>query len=174
MALPLLNWLYRRLGRHYPGVFLTVELQSAFIIVAGTLGLFTFFYEASAADYLRTLAVVEGLTVLGVWVTLARTYPRLTPIREWIGGERGADSTARAWTAAVGLPLHLLRNDVKIPLFLVVLPGCAAATGFLHLEWFNFFPLVAGSLVALGYSGILHTSSSSPGCAPCSSTSTSP
>src|SRR5436190_1596840 len=156
MALPLLNWLYRRLGRHYPGVFLTVELQSAFIIVAGTLGLFTFVYEASAADYLRTLAVVEGLTVLGVWVTLARTYPRLTPIREWIGGERGAESTARAWTAAVGLPLHLLRNDVKIPLFLVVLPGCAAATGFLHLEWFNFFPLVAGSLVALGYSGILH------------------
>jgi adenylate cyclase len=156
MALPLLNWLYKRLGRHYPGVFLTVELQSAFIIVAGTLGLFTFFYSASTGDYLKTLAVVEGLTVVGVWATLARTYPRLERIREWIGGERDQDSTARAWSAAVGLPLHLLRNDVKIPLSVVVLPGCAVATWFLHLEWFNFFPLVAGSLVALGYSGILH------------------
>src|SRR5207244_7780854 len=72
MALPLLNWLYKRLGRHYPGVFLTVELQTAFVIVAGTLGLFTFFYNASTGDYLRTLAVVEGLTVVWVWSTLAR------------------------------------------------------------------------------------------------------
>jgi adenylate cyclase len=156
MSLPVLNWLYRRLGRHYPGAFLTFELQSAFIIVAGTLGLFTFFYNASTGDYLKTLAVVEGLTVVGVWTTLARTYPRLAPIRDWIAGDRDKEATARAWSAAVGLPLHLLRNDVKIPLFVVVLPGCAAATGFLHLAWFNFFPLVAGSLVALGYSGILH------------------
>src|SRR6266542_5992770 len=127
MFLPLLNWLYKRLGRHYPGAFLTFELQSAFIIVAGTLGLFTFFYSASAGDYLKTLAVVEGLTVFGVWSTLFRTYPRLGPIREWIAGKRDADSTANAWSAAVGLPLHLLRNDVKIPLLVVVLPGCAAA-----------------------------------------------
>jgi adenylate cyclase len=156
MALPLLNWLYQRLGRHYPGVFLTLELQTAFVIVAGTLGLFTFFYDASTGDYLRTLVVVEALTVVGVWVTLARTYPRLAPIRDWIAGRRDREYTARAWSAAVGLPLHLLRNDIKIPLGVVVLPGCAAATAFLHLEWFNFFPLVAGSLIALGYSGILH------------------
>jgi adenylate cyclase len=156
MSLPLLDWLYRRLGKRYPVAFVTAELQSAYVIVAATPGLFTFFYDASAGDYLKTLVVVEALTVIGVWITLARTYPRVAPIGEWIGGRRDEGSTARAWSAAVGLPLDLLRNDIKIPLGIVVLPGCAAATAVLHLQWFHFFALLAGSLVALGYSGILH------------------
>src|SRR4051812_23632576 len=156
MALPPLNWLYGKLGKRYPAAFLTAELMSAFVIVAATLGLFTFFYDASADDYLKTLVVVEALTVVGVWATLARTYPRIAPIRDWIGGRRDADSTSRAWTAAVGLPLSLLRNDVKIPLFVVVIPGCAAATAILGLAAINFLPFLVGSLVALGYSGILH------------------
>jgi adenylate cyclase len=156
MVLPLLNWLYRKLGKRYPVAYLTAELQSAFLIVAATLWLFTFFYDASTGDYLITLAVVEGLTVIGVWVTLHRTYPRLAPIRDWIGGRRDPDSTSRAWSAAVGLPLTLLRYDVKIPLFIVVLPACAAATAILGLGVLNFIPLVVGSLVALAYSGILH------------------
>jgi class 3 adenylate cyclase len=156
MVLPALNWLYGKLGKRYPAAFLTAELQSAFVIVAATLWLFTFFYDASTEDYLWTLAVVEALTVLGVWATLYRTYPRLGPIRDWIAGRRDHDATSRAWAAAVGLPLTLLRYDVKIPLFLVVLPGCAAATAILGLGALNFIPLVVGSLVALGYSGILH------------------
>ena len=47
------------------------------MIVAATLWLFTFFYDASTDAYLKTLAVVEGLTIFGVWITLFRTYPRL-------------------------------------------------------------------------------------------------
>ena len=39
MALTVFNRLYRRLGRTYPVVFLTIELQSAFVITAATLGL---------------------------------------------------------------------------------------------------------------------------------------
>src|SRR3954454_4719765 len=156
MALPLLNWPYRKLGRRYPAVFLTAELLSAFVIVAATLGLFTFFYDASADAYLNTLIVVEGLTVFGVGLTLARTYPRLRPISEWIGGRRDSEHTARAWSASIGLPLELIRNDIKIPTLVVVIPGCAAATALLHVSWFNFFPFFVGSMVALGYSGILH------------------
>ena len=156
MALPLLNWLYRKLGRHYPAIFLTAELLSAFVIVAATLWLFTFFYDASTHAYLKTLVVVEGLTVFGVAITLYRTYPRLRPIPDWIDGRRDPEHTARAWSGAVGLPLALSRNDIKIPTLVVVLPGCAAATVSLDLTWVNYFPLVAGSMVALGYSGILH------------------
>ena len=156
MALPLLNWLYRKLGRHYPTVFLTAELQSAFVIVAATLWLFTFFYDASTDAYLKTLVVVEALTIFGVWITLFRTYPRVRPITAWIAGKRDPEHTASAWSAAVGLPLALIRNDVKLPMLIVVLPGCAAATAFLDLSWVNYLPLVAGSTVALGYSGILH------------------
>jgi len=57
MALPLLTRLYRRLGRRYPYVFLTVEMQSAFVITAATLGLFSFYYNGSAAEYLKIIAV---------------------------------------------------------------------------------------------------------------------
>ncbi len=97
MALPLLNWLYRKLGRHYPAVFLTAELLSAFVIVAATLWLFTFFYDASTDAFLKTLVVVEGLTVFGVGITLYRTYPRLRPITEWM-----AASTTRSTPRAPG------------------------------------------------------------------------
>ena len=156
MGLPFWNMLYRRLGRRYPAFFITLELQTAFLITAGTLALFTFFYDAPTSDYLKTLAVVEGLTVFGVFFTLRRTYPRLAPIRDWIDGKRDEEQSARAWAAAIGLPLHLIKADIKIPALIVVIPGCAAATAFLHLGWFSFFPLVAGSFIALGYAGILH------------------
>lgn len=156
MAMPIWTMLYRRLGTRYTGFYLTLELTSAFVIVAATLGLFAFFYDASTSDWLLTLAVVEGLTVLGVSLTLYRIYPRLKPINAWIGGERDEDSSAQAWAAAVGLPLHLIRADLKIPTLVVVLPGCAAAVAILGLPLVSFFALVAGSIVALGYSGILH------------------
>jgi hypothetical protein len=37
-----LTFLYRKLGRHYPTVFITLELQSAFLIGAGAVALFGF------------------------------------------------------------------------------------------------------------------------------------
>jgi class 3 adenylate cyclase len=156
MAFSLWNMLYRRLGRHYPAFFITLELQTAFFITAGTLALFTFFYDAPGGAYLKTLAVVEGLTILGVALTLKRTYPRLKPIKDWISGQRDENSTSRAWAASINLPLHLIKADIKIPTLVVVIPGCAAATHFLGLGWTSIFPLIAGSMVALGYSGLLH------------------
>ena len=41
-----MRYLYRRLGARYPLVFLALELQTALLIVAATLALFTFYYEA--------------------------------------------------------------------------------------------------------------------------------
>ena len=62
---PILTRLYRRLGRSYPYLFLTIELQSAFVITAATLGLFSFYYDASTEDYLKILAVSLVLTAAG-------------------------------------------------------------------------------------------------------------
>src|SRR6266516_1787276 len=98
-----------------------------------------FFFNDTATTEIYTLSLHDAL-----------------PISDWIGGERDPEQTTRAWSAAIGLPLALIRNDVKIPTVVVVIPGCAAATLFLHLGWFNFLPLFLGSMVALGYSGILH------------------
>ncbi|MGH3374815.1 MAG: hypothetical protein ACRDP6_08750, partial [Actinoallomurus sp.] len=156
MALPALTRLYRRLGPSYPYVFLAVELQSAFVITAATLGLFTFYYNASSDDYLKVIAVALVLTGTAVVITLLRTFPLMRPIREWIGGSRDDASTTGAWASAVALPLNLIRHDLWVPVGIAIAPTCAWAVYILGLEWPAFFPLFAGSMVALGYSAILH------------------
>src|SRR3954451_18408174 len=156
MALPALSRLYRRLGRHYPYVFLTIELQSAFAVTAATLALFSFYYNASTADYLRIVAVALALTGAAVAITLIRTFPLMRPIRDWLGGRRDADSTTRAWAAAVAVPFNLIRRDLWVPIGVAIVPTTVWSVVVLDLEWPAFFPLFAGSMVALGYSAILH------------------
>jgi adenylate cyclase len=152
-----LTWLYRKLGKRYPGAFLTLELGTApFIITAATIGLFTFYYDAPSGDFFTVLGIALGTCALAVTIVLLRTYPRLRPITQWISGRRDPDSTARAWSTAVGLPLDLVKRDLPIPVFLTVIPGCVAAVYFLDLSWYDFFPLFAGASVAIGYSLILH------------------
>ncbi|MGH2965948.1 MAG: adenylate/guanylate cyclase domain-containing protein [Solirubrobacterales bacterium] len=153
---PILTRLYRRLGRSYPYVFLTIELQSAFLITAATLGLFSFYYDAPTGDYLKILAVSLVLTAAAVWITLLRTYPLVRPIKEWLAGSRDAEATERAWRAAVSLPLSLIRRDVSVPIVVTIVPACIWAVIVLGISWLAFFPLFAGSMAALGYSAILH------------------
>ena len=45
-----LTWMYRKLGARYPAVFVTLELQSAFLIGAGAVALIGFYYEADKDD----------------------------------------------------------------------------------------------------------------------------
>jgi class 3 adenylate cyclase len=156
MALPVLTRLYRRLGRRYPQVFLAIELQSAFVISAATLALFSFYYDASLGDYLSILAVAMVLTGVAVTITIVRTVPLMRPISEWIGGKREERQGLEAWSAAVGLPLGLIRRDVAIPIMVTIVPTCVWAVIATELSWPAFFPLFVGSLVALGYSAILH------------------
>ena len=42
-----LTWLYRKLGRRYPSVFITVELQTAFLVAIGAVALFSAYYSVS-------------------------------------------------------------------------------------------------------------------------------
>ncbi len=156
MALPVLTRLYRRLGRFYPPVFLAVELQSAFVIAAATLGLFSFYYDASFTDYIEILAVAMVLTGIAVGITIVRTAPLMRPISEWIGGSRDEQQSLEAWSAAVGLPLGLIRRDVAVPIIVTIIPTCIWAVVATDLPWVAFVPLFVGSLVALGYSAILH------------------
>jgi adenylate cyclase len=156
VALTVFNRLYRRLGRSYPVVFLILEMQSAFVITAATLGLFSFYYNASAHDYLRILVGMMILVAVAVGITLGRTLPLMRPIQEWIAGARDEEQTEKAWASAVCLPLELILRDLAIPILVAIIPGSIWAVIVLQLSWLAFFPLFAGSLVALGYSAILH------------------
>jgi class 3 adenylate cyclase len=150
------TWMYRKLGSRYPAVYVTAELQSAFLVTISTLLLYTFYYDAPKSDFIRLLLIVLGLTAVGIAIGLWRIYPRLRPIKAWIEGARGPDESVEAWRAAVGLPLVVIRRDLLIPIFVVAVPAVIAAVLILDVSWLAAFPIYAGALVAIGYSGILH------------------
>jgi adenylate cyclase len=156
MSTRILDWLYGRLGRFYPRVFLTLELQTAFIIMAATLGLFSFYYDAVRQDYLALVGIATGLTALNLVVVLKRGFQRMEPMTRWIAGERDRASTAAAWRTAVQLPLDLVRRDLYFPIFGVILPTALAAVLLFDLRPIAFLPLFAGGLLAISYSGVLH------------------
>jgi len=150
-----LTWLYRKTGRRYPAIFITLELQTAFIVGAGAVALFSFYYEVSKAEFLTVLAITEGLTAIAICFVLARTYKRMRPLQEWIGGARSPGQTARAWRVAVELPRELVWRDFYFPI-IVTLIACVSAIVILDLSWLAFFPIIFGGLLAIAYSGTLH------------------
>jgi adenylate cyclase len=156
MVAGVITFLYRRLGKRYPLVFMAVELQTAIFIVAGTLGLVAFYFEGDTSEYLTILAVALVLTEGAILASLWRLLPQIRPLSDWIGGERDEESTQRAWSAAIGLPILLLRRDLPIPVAISVIPTCIVGIIVLDLPLLAIFPLLAAALVAMGYAAILH------------------
>ncbi len=126
------------------------------MITAATLGLFSFYYDATFTDYMEILAVALVLTAIAIGITIVRTVPLMRPISEWIGGSRDEQQTHGSLVggrrAAAGPdpqgrggPDH--RHDH---------PHLRLGGGRTDLSWVAFVPLFVGSLVALGYSAILH------------------
>jgi adenylate cyclase len=156
MAVGALTSLYRRLGARYPLAFMAIELQTALIIVGGTLALFSFYFDADTHEYLTVLWIALVLTEGAIAVSLLRIRSQTAPITAWIEGKRDDNSTHDAWSAAINLPVLLLRRDLPIPVLISVVPICIAAIAILDLPALAIFPLLAGAAVAMGYSAILH------------------
>src|ERR671919_283326 len=72
MSLRILTWLYRKLGSFYPAAFMTVELQSAFVVTAATVALISLYYDASTDEFFQALVVVLALTALAVGYAMVR------------------------------------------------------------------------------------------------------
>src|SRR5918994_171172 len=150
MAMGALDFLYRKLGSSYPFAFLMLELQSAFVITAGTIFLFSFYYDAPEDDYLLVGAVAMVLTALAIASTLIRLFPRMRPLSRWIAGKRSPEDTHAAWRAAIDLPLRMIRTDLWVPIFGVVVPTVIVSLFVFDAPWYSFFPLGADVLIALG------------------------
>lgn len=151
-----LTWLYRRLGARYPAAFIALELQTAFLIGAGSVILIGYYYEAERSHVLIVLALTCALTAIAIAIVLRRIFGRLGPLTDWIAGRRGPAETEAAWRTAVGLPIELIRRDSGFPVFGVAIPVSIVAVMLYDLSWFAFFPILGGALIALGYSAILH------------------
>jgi adenylate cyclase len=151
------TWFYRRLGKYYPGAFMAVELQTAWFITLGLLALLNLYYDAPSDDLLLVLAISLGLTGATVLVSLIRSIRYLRPLSEWIDSDReDPELAAKAWGTAVGMPVELIRRDMKLPIFGVAIPGSIAGVIILGLSPLAFFAIFAASLIAIAYSGILH------------------
>jgi HAMP domain-containing protein len=138
--------------------FIAFELQSAWLISLATLGLFSLYYDAPFDDFALQGAVVLGLTGTAIGIALVRHLHYVRPLTRWIASSNRDDPklAGEAWEAAVGLPQRVTTHDMKLPIVVVALPGSIAAVLILDLSWPAFFPLFAGSLIAIGYAGILH------------------
>ncbi len=150
-----LTWLYRKLGRRYPAVFITVELQTAFIVATGAVALFSFYYSVSQGDFLKILAITLALTAVAIGVVLVRVLKRLRPLNAWIGGARSSEQTAEAWQLAVNMPMELIRRDFLLPI-LVTLATVVASVIILQLSWLAFFPITIAALLSVAYAATLH------------------
>ncbi|HSD25332.1 MAG TPA: adenylate/guanylate cyclase domain-containing protein [Solirubrobacterales bacterium] len=150
-----LTWLYRKLGRRYPAVFITVELQTAFLVATGAVALFSFYYSVSRGDFLKILAIALALTAVAIGVVLVRALKRLPPLKAWIGGARSSEQTAEAWQIAVNMPMELIRRDFLLPV-LVTLATVVASVIILQLSWLAFFPIAIAALLAVAYAATLH------------------
>jgi adenylate cyclase len=150
-----LTWLYRKLGRHYPAVFVTVELQTAFLIATGAVALFSFYYSVSRGDFVKVLAITLGLTAVAIAIVLYRVLRRLRPLRAWIAGARSSAQTAEAWHLAVNMPMQLIRRDFLAPILVTVL-AVIGSMAVLDLSWLAFFPITVAALLTVAYAATLH------------------
>src|SRR3954453_15868501 len=139
MSRPLTS-MYRRFGRRYPAIFVCLELPNAFVVAAGSVALFSFYYSLSKSEFLEVLAIALGLTGVGVAAVLARSLGRGRPLGAWIGGERSPERTAESWPLAVNLPMELLRRDYVVPV-LVTLATVIGSVAVLGLSWLAVFPI---------------------------------
>jgi len=151
-----LTWAYGRLGRHYPRVFMALELQTAYPIILGTYALFSFYYKGDAGTFFTLFGITCALAAVSIVIACVKTFPLLRPVEAWIAGERGERATAEAWAAAVSFPWRMIRSVAVLPVIIVVIPSAILSVALLGLSPLAAFPFIAGSLVALGYSSMLH------------------
>jgi adenylate cyclase len=96
------------------------------------------------------------MTEAAVIATLVRTWPLLRTVSDWIGGERDPEATERAWSAAISVPLHLVKRDLPAPVIVSAITSCVAGVVILDLSGWAVIPLLAAAAVSIGYAMVLH------------------
>lgn len=128
----------------------------AFLVTAGTLLLFGFYWDPPGDDFLVLSGVALGLTAVAIVVNFFRTRHQLEPIEKWIDGNRTQTTSAHAWRAAVGLPGDMIRRNIVVPMLVVASPTIIAAAVMFELTFVGMVGLFFASLLALGYGAVLH------------------
>ena len=148
-----LGTLYRRLGRHYLPLALSIMFPMSVVVVLGGVAmLFLYVEDFSGSDFGLILAVAEAFTVAETLLALTGALKRLRPAEAWLRGERSPEAAAAAWRALAGLPLHLLRKQYAV-VAVVGIVAVATFSSFVLDEpfWLALPVLIAGATVVVAY-----------------------
>ncbi len=102
---------------------------------------------------------MSGLTALVILISFVRARRFIAPLRLWIAQtEKREDPVlaTRAWETAIAVPMEVALKEMKWPVLFVAIPGVVAAVLGFDLDPWSALPLLAGSLIAVGYGGVLH------------------
>jgi class 3 adenylate cyclase len=152
----LASWGWRRLGRWYFVAFLVFEFASAYMIAAGTVGLLALYQEMSFTEAVHIVLVAWACIGVGILTGWWGARGRAEPLFEWVRGRRGREGAAEAWRTAVGLPSEIVMRALWRPVVLVALPVSVFTTVHLDLPWYSELIFLAGAVLAIAYSAVLH------------------
>lgn len=92
-------------------------------------------------------------------ISLVRASLFMRPIGRWISSSERRDNpvlATRAWEAAVGAPFKVAVREMIWPVIFVAIPGVAGSVIVFDFDALSVVPLLAGSLIAIAYGGVLH------------------
>ncbi len=103
--------------------------------------------------------MIAALTAISISICFFRARRFMTPIRTWVSSESRREDpvlATAAWETAVSVPAAVALREMKWPILLVAIPGVIGTVEILNLSPWSVIPLMAGSLLAIGYGGVLH------------------
>jgi len=102
--------LYQRVGaRYFDAAVGAIVLNGVAVTGFGVITLVLYVDVTGAELVLFAACLAAGYTVEGL-VTGLYLRRAAQPARSWLAGERGQEATLRAWSAAAGLPLVIVRQ----------------------------------------------------------------
>lgn len=99
------------------------------------------------------------LTALVIAISIYRASAFMRPIGRWIEDSERRDNpvlATRAWEAAVGVPFAVAVREMIWPVLFVAIPGVVGSVIVFDFSPLSIVPLMAGSLIAIAYGGVLH------------------
>jgi len=154
--MPWLGRLYRRFGAGYFALFGVFEIFSALVICAATAGMFALYVEMSTTEFLRIALFAELCVAVAIAYALIASFKVAAPVIEWVRAGGPADGALQAWRCGVALPRLMVVNIGWQPFAIVAVPVAVMFTLLLDQPAYSALIVLAGSLVAVGYSAMLH------------------
>jgi class 3 adenylate cyclase len=102
---------------------------------------------------------ILALTAVVIGISIVRASVFMRPIGRWIASPERRENpvlATRAWETAIGVPAAVAIREMIWPVLFVAIPGVVGSIVVFDFNPLSAIPLMAGSLIAIGYGGVLH------------------